>query len=397
MFKDKPPASLLVVLLALCPLVIALPFAMDIYVPAVPRITTVFHVSDAVMQLTLNLFMLVSGFVQLFVGPITDSYGRTRLTLVSLVCFSIGCLLCAYATSFSMLIFGRVVQAMGSCSMLMLGFAIARDLYTDTKLAVVYSYMNGAIAFSPMFAPFIGSFLDIKFGWPSTFESLLLIPLLALVLYFPLLGETLPLKNRTPLSFKILGSYKRILVHKSFLLFSLANAIGMSYLFVFCATSPVLLIKLLHVPEADYGFYFCFMGLSFFIGSLVSAKIVTRWGIYRTVLIGFAVTLLGGVLMLTWSIVAGLTINSFIWPMLPIGLGGTLCLGASNAGAMIPFGKEAGSASALLGALRFGFAGTVGLVIAHSVHSVLPLAIPALIFSVVGGGLFLIYQHVLRD
>ena len=393
--NTKPPPNLAIVLLALCPLVIALPFAMDIYVPAVPRITSVFHVSDAKMQLTLNLFMIVSGLTQLFVGPIADRFGRKSIALLSVFIFSAGCLICAYANSFSMLIFGRLIQAIGSCSLMMLGFAIARDYYTGTKLAVTYSYMNGAISFSPMFAPFIGSFLDIDFGWPSTFESLLVISIMALVFYFPLLSESLPSSKRLPLSFEVFTTYKRILKNKTFLFFTMANAIGLSYLFIFCATSPVLLIKMLHIPEKDYGFYFCFMGVSFLLGSFISVRVLKRFGIYRTVLIGFAITLLGGFIMLNWYLITGLTVNSFIWPMLLIGVGGTLCMGAGNAGAMIPFGDEAGTASALLGALKFGFAGIIGLVIAKSVHTVLPLALPAIIFSVVGLACFLFFRSLI--
>ena len=308
----KKRITLPITLLALAPLMMALPFAMDIYVPAVPRISALFHISDAVMQLTLNLFMLVSGIMQLVIGPLSDAYGRRSVTLLSIVIFSIGCLTCAASTSITQLILGRFIEAVGACGMMVLGFAIARDLYADTKLAKVYSILNGLIAFSPMFAPFIGSFLDIHFGWPMTFESLLVFSILAVLLYFPLLPETCLPAQRQPITRRIFINYSKIFLTPIFFFYSLAASIGLSYLFIFCATSPVILIKLLHIPEADFGYYFCFMGLSFFIGSIVSVLVVGWLKIYRTVMLGFMITLIGGISMAVWYYNTGLTLNNFI-------------------------------------------------------------------------------------
>ena len=63
----------------LAPLVVGLPFAMDIYVPALPHIASVFHVSASQTQLTLTIFMLTAGFMQLFIGPLSDQFGRKKI------------------------------------------------------------------------------------------------------------------------------------------------------------------------------------------------------------------------------------------------------------------------------------------------------------------------------
>ena len=314
-------------ILALAPLMMALPFAMDIYVPAVPKIATQFHISDAMMQLTLNLFMLVSGITQLFIGPLTDQFGRRPITALCILIFSIGCLICAYSLSITTLLTGRLIEAVGACGMMMLGFAIAKDLYNDTALAKIYSVLNGIIAFSPMLAPSIGSFLDIHFGWPTTFQSLLIISIIAAFLYFYLLPETCPKQKRITINKTLFRTYYLILINPTFLYYTFATAIGLSYLFLFCTMSPIILIKLLHIPEAHFGYYFCFMGFSFFIGSILSVLILERLKIYKTTLLGFIITLLGGAIMLIWHALYGLTLNAFILPMVLIGIGGTLSMG----------------------------------------------------------------------
>ena len=127
------------------------------------------------------------------------------------------------------------------------------------------------------------------------------------------------------------------------------------------------------------------MGISLFIGSFLSGYIVSKIGIYKTVVVGLVITLIGGITMTGWYVITGLTINNFIFPMLLIGIGGTFCMGAGNGGAMEPFPEDAGAAAALSGAMRFIFAGVLGsLVITSNINSTLPLAIPAIIFSAVG-------------
>jgi Bcr/CflA subfamily drug resistance transporter len=380
----------------LSPLVISLAFAMDIYVPALPHIATLFSVPASAMQLTLTVFMLTAGLMQLIVGPLSDHFGRKPLAIVMTLIFACGTLLCSYADSIASLIAFRMIQAIGACGMLVIAFAIVRDVFSGVKSAQAYSFLNGIIAFSPMFAPFIGSYLDVHYGWPSTFLSLLVIAFAAIATTYFGLSETLPKTHRIKLQSAIFKKYRDIGVHPVFAIYTFATCIGLSYLYLFCSISPYIIIRLLHIPEIDYGFYFCFMGISFFVGSILSGAIVARLGVYRTLLVGFVITLLGGIIMTTWYFVTGLTINNFIWPMLLIGVGGTFCMGAGSGGAMDPFPDHAGAASALSGAARFLFSGIIGtFLITSTVSSTLPLAMSAIIFSIIGLIIFIVYRRKL--
>ena len=376
----------------LAPMVISLALAMDVYVPAVPRIATLFHTSAGKMQLTLTLFMFAAGALQLFVGPVSDQVGRKKSALIVITLYALGTALCAMAQSLHQLIAFRILQALGSCGMLVVGFAVVRDTFHGDDSGQVYSYLNSLIAFSPMFAPFVGSYLDIHFGWPSTFLSLLVIAALATFSMTYGLPETLPPARRKKFDVGIFKEYYSIFTNRLFFVYTLSTAIGLTYLYLFCSISPYIIIRQLHIPEAYYGFYFCFMGISFFIGGVLSARIIKKIGIYRTSLLGFVITLIGGVIMAGWYFIAGLSINNFVWPMLLIGMGGTFCMGAGTSGSMEPFANMAGAAAALGGAFRFLFASAVGaIVIGQNVTSTLPLALPAVIFSIVGIILFKLF------
>ena len=140
------------------------------------------------------------------------------------------------------------------------------------------------------------------------------------------------------------------------------------------------------------------MGVSFFIGSIAGSQAVERLGIYKTCVLGFVITLFGGIWMAAWYVMFGLTLNGFIYPMLFIGIGGTFCMGAGQGGSMWPFAKNTGTAAALGGSLRFLFASVAGMIVINDhVASTLPLGIPAIVFSLVGLALFTVYKKVLTQ
>lgn len=383
--------------IALAPLVIGHSFAMDIYVPAIPGMSALFKATDSQMLLTLSSFMLTAGIMQLFIGPLSDCYGRKKTAAVMLAIFAIGSILCSMASNFINLTLYRIIQSAGSCGMMVIGFAIVRDCYQGRESAKVYATLNGIIAFSPMFAPTVGSFLDIHYGWPSTFRSLLLIVVLSYLSLSLLLPETLQSKTDKGLSKELLLIYTSIIKQPIFFLYTLITGFGLSYLYLFCALSPYLIIKALHIPESHYGYYFFFMGVSFFTGSILCRFIVGRVGIYNTCMLGFLISIIGGLWMSLWYCFFGLQLHGFIYPMLLIGLGGTFGMGAGAGGAMIPFTENIGAASALSGAFRFIFSALVGsLVINKEVASTLPLALPALIFSIIGFLLFYYFKPRLK-
>lgn len=380
----------------LAPMVMALALAMDIYVPAVPRLAELFNVSAAEMQLTLNLFMLTSGIMQLIIGPLSDQFGRRSISFMSIFLYAIGSLCCALSFNAPELVLSRVIQAAGAVGMMVTGFAMVRDRFQGTASAKTYSYLNGIIAFSPMFAPFVGSYLTVYFGWRTTFLALLIVALWAFLSIYFAIPESLAKENRKRMSLQLLTDYKNIFLNPIFLLYTFATAIGLSYLFLFCSISPYIIIRLLHIPELHYGYYFAFMGISFFVGSLLSGYFVGNLGLYRTVMLGFLLSLLGGLVMTVWFFISGLSINNFIWPMLLIGIGGTFGLGAGSGGLMEPFGHQAGTASALSGAIRFLFSAVIGaLTITRTVSSTLPLAVSAVCLSLIGLMLFMMYKKKL--
>ncbi|MBA3535793.1 MAG: multidrug effflux MFS transporter [Tatlockia sp.] len=381
-------------IIALTPMVLALPLAMDIYVPAIPHLTREFQATDTEMLMTLNLFMLSAGLMQLIIGPVSDHFGRRKIAVLTILCFAVASIFCGLATNVNELISYRIIQALGSCGMMVLAFAIVRDFYDGDKSAKAYSFLNGMISFSPIFATFIGSYLDLYLGWSSTFWALLLVAIPALFTLGFWLEESLPKAKRAPLSTKVFGQYLQLIRNQDFAIYTLASSFGHCYFYLFCALSPYLIIRTLEIPQTHYGIYFCFMGISVLIGSFIGGSIVERLGIFKTCLLGYCLSFVGGMWMWLWYLAQGLSIHNFIYPMLLIGTGGSFCMGAGAGGAMAPFEESKGAAAAAVGAFRFLFAGLVGyFLINKTVNSTLPLAIPAVVFSLIGFSVLLLAKR----
>ena len=380
------------IILLLSPLVAAFAFALDIYIPTLPTVLKTFHTTQSMLQLTLSVFLITGGFGQLVIGPISDHFGRRPVAMISALIFMLASIACALAPSVGLLIVGRMLQSLGVCGLMVVANAVVRDLYDENDSAQVYSYLNGAIAFSPLFAPIIGGYLAVWLGWRSNFYFLALFALVTLLVICFLLKESLQVQYRQRLNLKVFTHYATLFKNPDFLFYILCASGAVSCFFTFFSLSPYVLINLLHVPEQQFGLYFGILGVTFFVGSLLAGFLVGRMGVEKIIRMGILLLLLGGLCMLLWYEIGGLSKGGFIWPMLFIGTGGSFLIGAGSAGAMAPFPEMAGTASAVLGASEFIVSSIVGfLALLRSVQSDMPLAFVAIVFAC----LMLIFKLVL--
>ncbi len=385
--------KVLTTVLLLSPLVFSFAFAMDIYIPAVPAMKELLHTSQDNIQLTLSVFMFVTGLGQLLIGPISDRYGRKLTVLWSIVFFIVGSSLCASANNISVLIIARAIQSFGGCGMLVTAFAIVRDQYTGNDAAKVYSFLNCGVGMSPLFAPIIGSYLLQWFNWRAGFIFLSVMSVIIFIVAICKIQETLPIEKRVKLDSSIFLRYWNILKNFNFLSYSLCSTAGLLMFFVFFSSSPYIIIKLLHVPVKDFGYYFFTIGATFFLGSLICGKISGRIGVLKTVLFGNAILFSAGILMFIWFYFNGVTAAQFLLPCMMAGVGGSFMMGAGLAGAMEQFGEIAGSAAAMAGCLQFFFAAWLGGYIMHwPVNSTLPLSITMIILGAITLIVMLFYK-----
>ena len=103
------------------------PFANDIFLPSFPEMTHFFHVNN--IQLIMSVFMFGFAGSQLLYGPLSDRFGRKPILLLGILIFIGGSAMAAWSHSFHMLLWARLLQAVGVTSTMMSALAIVRDSY----------------------------------------------------------------------------------------------------------------------------------------------------------------------------------------------------------------------------------------------------------------------------
>lgn len=347
-------------LLILTPFVFSFAFGLDIYIPIVPQMANIFETSPALIQLTLSLFLFFTGFGQLLIGPLADQYGRKNIFYVSSVLYAIGAIGCAFSPDIGWLIFARVVSSFGACGMLVTSFALVRDLYSSDESAKMFSFLNGAIGISPTFAPIIGGYLAVYFGWQSVFYFLLLIGLLGILITYSFIKETHPLENRVRIDRHVFQRYLNILKNRQFLLYSTLAGFAEAVFFCFFSISPFIIIELHGTPTEEFGYYFAIFGANIGLGGFGSGKLIEKLGIQNMILLGITLILLGGASMLIWYHLNPWSLQGFLIPMAIACSGAMFLVGSCAAKALEPFGEIAGTAAAAFGSFEFGMAAIIG-------------------------------------
>jgi Bcr/CflA subfamily drug resistance transporter len=239
--------------LILTPFVFSFAFGLDIYIPVIPQMTEIFGTTQTMVHLTLSLFLLVTGLGQLLIGPLSDHYGRKPVFYAASTCYAVGAVLCAVAPQIGWLIVGRFVCSLGACGMLVTSFALVRDVYASDDSARMYSFLNGAIGISPTFAPIIGGYLAVYFGWQSIFSFLALIGVFAITITRLYIEETHPPEKRVPMSKAVFKRYVDIFTHPQFLVYSLISGLAEGIFFCFFSISPFIIIDQKGEPTHYFG------------------------------------------------------------------------------------------------------------------------------------------------
>lgn len=371
------------IILILTPFVFAFAFGLDAYIPVIPQMAKIFDTTPALVQMTLSLFLLITGLGQLFVGPLSDQWGRKPILYASALLFALGSLACAFSPSISFLIAARCVAAVGACGMLVTSFALVRDLYSNEETAKLYSFLNGAIGISPTFAPIIGGFLAVRFGWQSVFVLLTLIGLMAMLVTRLFVTETHPVEYRVKVNKTLLPRYLSIVRNKTLLIYSLISGFGESVFFCFFSISPFIIIGLHGIPTDEFGYYFALFGSVIALGGFASGKLVEKLGTDKTIALGIGLMFLGGVSMLSCYFAFLCSLAGFLIPMAIACTGAMFLIGCSASKAMAPFQTIAGTASAAFGAIQFTLSSLVGsLLMLFPTNSTLPYASIIILMSI---------------
>ena len=329
------------------------PFAIDMYLPALPAIGHSLAADVNGVQMSLTAFFLALALSQIAYGPASDMVGRKPPLYAGIGLFTLASIGCALASDIEVLIALRFVQGLGAGAGMVVPRAIVRDLHTGEDAARLMSLLMLVFSVSPVLAPLVGSLVIEFSSWRGIFWVVTGAGLIGLMLLATLLGETRPAEERARSSVgSALAGYGLLLRDRQFLGLTFIGAFGMAGFFIFLANSSFVFINHYGLSTRLYSLAFSINAVAFIGVAQFTGWLTARFGLPRVIrgaVLGFALTM-GGLMLLS---LLGVDRIEVLIALLFIGFGFLgLVVPTTGVLALDHHGEIAGTASALMGMLQ---------------------------------------------
>lgn len=377
--SSRPPAQhatpwgLLTLLMAMTAIG---PIALNIIVPALPKLTTIFAADAHTIQLAVSLFLVGLAVAQLVIGPLTDRFGRRPVALAGLIVTALANLAAIFAQEAGTFILLRVLQAFGAATGIVVGRAVIRDMFDRERSAAMIGLVATAMVVAPMISPLVGGILDTAFGWQAIFVFVAVVSMAVLAWAAMTLPET---RDNHPASVGGFLADARFLARsRVFNGYVLCAAFGSGTFFAFLGGGPHVVVTMMGRSSAEYGLWFAITSIGYMSGNFAAARLSMRHGINRMIWAGLIVQAIGVALSIILAFVPSYGPAVVFLPQIITSFGNGAMLPNSIAGAVSVRPQAAGTASGVLGfvqmAVGAGFVQLGGLVLVNA-QTPLPMAI----------------------
>ncbi|WP_078391149.1 Bcr/CflA family efflux MFS transporter [Shouchella patagoniensis] len=352
------------------------PLNIDMYLPSFLQIADDLNARASLVQLSLTTCLIGLAVGQLVVGPISDSMGRKKPLLFSIVLFAGASILCALSPNITTLIIGRFLQGFTAAAGIVVSRAVVRDTFSGHELTKFFALLMVINAVAPMLAPMAGGAILLMPGasWSTIFYFLAFLGLMIVLVASWKLKETLPPEKRVKGSvLKTFITFKDLVKDRSFVGYALTLGLGHGGSFAYVAGTPFVYQGIYGVNEQVYGVLFGINGLAIILGTflvgryagIIHERSFLKTGVLIASIATFVLFLMALVQGPLWTIVASI----FVY-MISMGMITTtsFSLGIANQS------HRAGSASAMLGMLPLLIGAGVAPLVGLNEQTAIPMA-----------------------
>ena len=343
--KDRKSQLVLTVFLGI--LAALAPLSIDMYLPSLPLMPEEFGVTTSVIQLTLTMTMAGMAIGQIFAGPISDMKGRRIPLIFGMLIFALSTLVCIFATSIHVFLVFRFIQGLAGAVGIVIARAIARDVCEGPQLTKLFSMLMLVNGLAPILAPVIGGEILVFTSWRGIFVLLMIIGLMLTVAAM-LFKESLRPENRISGWGSTFKSFRALITNKYFLGHCFMQCFSFAAFFAYISGSSFIFQNIYGVSAQEYSLIFGGIGLAIAITGVIPMRLAGRVADEKLLRWSLVQSFVGSLLIFTacwFNAPLALLILSLlvVIPMIAI-------MGATSFSlAMRAHGKNAGSASALIG------------------------------------------------
>lgn len=367
------------------------PISMDLYLPALPALTVELGAATSVSQLTITACLIGLAAGQLIAGPLSDRFGRRSILLVGIVAYIVTSALCAISPTVELLIAARFVQGLAGGVGIVIAQAAGRDIYTGGALIRFYGRLTVVGGFAAIVGPLLGGILNTVTDWRGLFVFLAAIGAVILAITMLVFRETLPFEHRTRGGFAhTLHDFRTLLSDRVFLGAVLNQGFLYAALFAYLSGATFVLQDIYGLSPIGYAVAFGLNSAGFMTFGYLAGRAAERWSIAGTLTVGILVAGLGALGLLA----SGITVMP-LWVVIVslflLASGVAISSPPATTLALVGYPQIAGTASSLLGVVRFGFGGiTAPLVGVAGALSILPLGVVTTVAVLLAGAAYLV-------
>ena len=329
------------------------PFAIDMYLPALPAIGQSLGADIGSVQWSLTAFFVALALGQPFYGPVSDMVGRKPPLYAGLALFALASVGCALATDIETLVALRFVQGLGAAAGMAIPRAVVRDLHTGTDAARLMSLLMLVFSVSPILAPLAGSAVIALAGWRGVFWGVALAALAGLAMMVGFLQETRPAGARLESSVRgALSAYALLLRDRHYLGLVMIGSFALGGFFIYLANSPFVMIDHYGLTPTQYSLAFSLNAVAFIGASQFTGALGERFGLatlVKAAVVGAALVMLA---LLAYYLAGGDSLAVLMGLYFGASAFMGLVIPTTAVLALEEHGANAGTASALLGTLQ---------------------------------------------
>jgi MFS transporter, DHA1 family, multidrug resistance protein len=371
--------------------------ALNILVPAVPRLVDALASDTATVQLTISLYIAGLAVAQLVTGPLSDRFGRRPVLMGGFALATLASLACIAMSNVYALIAMRMLQALGGATGVAIGRAIIRDMFSRERSAQMIGIVASAMAIAPMISPFVGGVIEVFFGWRAIFLFAATVSFIVFVWIWRTLPETRSREAELVAQTRFFPTVGGLVKNPRFVGYIFTAALGSGAFFIYVGAGPHVIITMMGRSAAEYGLWFIPTAGGYIIGNMITSRISMRLGIESSLFWGNVVNVVGalvGVVLLIWVDTIGPL--AVVVPATLMGVGNGIVLPNAIAGAVSIRPQVAGTASGFLGFTQMAFGALVTQFSGHLVANAATAAPMVYAFLAVGVACFLVYAFLLR-
>ena len=258
--------------------------AIDAILPAMSVISNdVGSFDSGSSQLLIIMVFLGLGFGQLIFGPLSDSFGRKPLVFIGFFIFIIASFVCIYATSFKMMIFGRVLQGIGLSAPRTISYSMIRDSFEGNDMARIMSFVTVVFVLVPILAPAMGMFILELYGWQSIFYFKMLFCFIVAVWFYSRQKETLSFENRIPFTSSLFtNGFFELIKYKSSLIYTAISGIVMGSFMLYLSASQQIFQDQYGLVD-EFPLIFAGLAVAFGVSTFLNGKLVVFFGMKKLI------------------------------------------------------------------------------------------------------------------